>query len=363
MPSPGSTCPIRSAAVAVAIAIVAMLTLHAAPASAHGMRSAYLEIDEVAGSAPLLRLRVSQPDLVTTPQLDGCELTPLPGTHEDLDGVTRAYRATCKGGHPVGRVTVTGLGVELEEAVVRVISGSGQVHAAVLTAAAPTFEVPAQGEHAPDAMMRYLTLGLRHILGGLDHLLFLLLVVLHLRRLRPILIAETAFSLSHGLAFALTATGLLRVPSAPVEAAIALSLVLLALDVGRPRAPSPTATAAMALAFGAVHGLGFAGGLHELGVPHGQAARAILGFGLGVELGQLAFVLVAWAALAALARSSARRSTRARPQPVVLSGAAASIATSIAPGITERVTGLLVFAAGATAMCWLLQRSLAALAG
>ena len=342
-------------ATVLGLLIAAALLAHATTALAHGMRSAYLEIDEVAGGSPLVRLRVTQADAIATPQLQRCQLTPLPGTHEDQDGVTRAYRASCQGELIGTRITVSGLGVDLEEAVVRVVTATGQVHAAVLTAAEPSFVVPARAD-ASAALTRYLAAGLRHILGGLDHLLFLLLVVLHLRRLRPILVAETAFSLSHGLAFALTATGVVRVPAAPVEAAIALSLVLLALDTGRASGPSPRATAWLALGFGAVHGLGFAGGLRELGVPDSQVAPAILGFGLGVELGQLAFVLLGWAALAALARLTRR-------PPPSLTGSPAT-----APAAALRWTGVrlqqaLVLAAGALAMSWLLQRSALALLG
>jgi HupE / UreJ protein len=180
---------------------------------------------------------------------------------------------------------------------------------------------------------------------------------LHLRRLRPILLAETAFSLSHGLAFALTATGVVRVPAAPVEAAIALSLVLLALDTGRASGPSPRATAWLALGFGAVHGLGFAGGLRELGVPDEQVAPAVLGFGLGVELGQLAFVLLGWAAL---------RAVHALVPPPPALGVEPRSPTSDRRATALRWTGVrlqqaLVVVAGSLAMAWLLQRSAAAL--
>jgi hydrogenase/urease accessory protein HupE len=322
----------RSITRLTALAITAACLTYPAPARAHGMRSAYLEIDELEGADPLVRLRVTQPDVAAIPSIEGCELTPLHETHLEVDGMTRGYRARCRRPLAGATVTVSGLGVELEEAVVRVRSATGELHSAVLTSGNPRLRIPAHGD-AEAAWWQYLRLGTLHILGGADHLLFLLLIVLHLRRLRPILVAETAFSLSHGLAFAATVTGWIRVPAAPVEAAIALSLVLLALDVGRAGALSARATAAMALVFGAVHGLGFAGGLRELGVPERQLGPAVLGFGVGVELGQLGFVLTTWCALTALARWRG----------------------------AERVARWLVLIAGSLAMSWLLTRGLIAL--
>lgn len=315
--------------------VIAWLLMLTSTVHAHGMRSGYLEIDEVEGADPLVRLRVTQPELVATPSIVGCTLTALSGTSVDIDGLSRSYRARCTGGLAGASIAITGLGIDLEEAVVRVVTRDGDVHAGVLTAANPRMVVP-RSEDAAAAMTRYLSLGVDHILGGLDHLLFLLLIVLHLRRPRSIVVVETAFSLSHGIAFAATATGWIQVPAAPVEACIALSLVLLALEVGNPALTTRT-TAALALVFGAVHGLGFAGGLRELGVPEAHLAPALLGFGLGVEIGQLLFVLAAWTVLSLGMRWRLRSSERAFRWVVLVCG---SLATS-----------------------WLFSRGLAALEG
>src|SRR6185503_15521615 len=158
----------------------------------------------------------------------------------------------------------------------------------------------------------------------------LALLVLVLRRPRAVLLAETAFTLSHSLTFAATALGWLHVPSAWAEACIALSLVLLALDVERPGVPAPSAMrgAAGALVFGLVHGLGFAGGLRELGLPDQAVLPALVGFGAGVELGQVAFL-----ALVLLLSSLASR-LKVWPRLVLASG----------------------YAAGAVSSFWLLQR-------
>jgi hypothetical protein len=130
-------------------------------------------------------------------------------------------------------------------------------------------------------------------LTGYDHLLFLGLLVLLLRRARSVLLAETAFTLSHSVSFSATALGWIHVSSVAAEACIALSLVLLAADVRLRGAPaSASRGASMALVFGLVHGLGFAGGLREIGLPEHAIAPALVSFGAGVELGQVAFLAV-----------------------------------------------------------------------
>lgn len=320
------------------------LVLAPAPARAHGMRSAYLEIEGVSATSALVRLRVAAPGARVAPSLAGCELVRLPGASTDDTGEVSAYQASCPRGLTLATASVSGLGSELEEAVVRWSVGA-RSHAVVLTAAAPSAGLPRRLERSA-ALTGMLEAGLAHIAGGLDHLLFLALLVLGLRRLGPLLLAETAFSLSHGVAFALTATGLVRVPAAPVEALIALSLVLLALEVGQRRELAPRGAAAMALGFGAVHGLGFAGGLRELGLPEEHVAAAIVGFGAGVELGQLVFVLVAWTALTAARRALVR-------WPVADTAARAGAAASTA----------LVLIVGSLSMHWLFLRGLIAIRG
>ena len=166
-------------------------------------------------------------------------------------------------------------------------------------------------------LARYLRLGLHHILDvpqGADHVLFLLAVMLLVPSLRTLLLSVSAFTLGHSLTLAAAALDLLRIPAPPVEILIALSIVFVARErlqtlgtaaaraaallgrSGRSTARAPDAAelsaSAMALAFGLLHGLGFASALAEAGLPVGQRALALLSFNLGVELGQLAWVLL-----------------------------------------------------------------------
>jgi hydrogenase/urease accessory protein HupE len=139
----------------------------------------------------------------------------------------------------------------------------------------------------------YASLGVEHILTGFDHLLFVVALTLLVQRRRQLLGTITAFTLAHSVSLALTVLGFVHVPSPPVEASIALSIVLVCGECLRP-ADSLTRRApwAVAFAFGLLHGLGFASALLDLGVPEQHVPTALVCFNLGVELGQLAIIAV-----------------------------------------------------------------------
>jgi hypothetical protein len=148
---------------------------------------------------------------------------------------------------------------------------------------------------------RYTQLGMEHILGGIDHLLFIAGLLLLVKGTRKLLLTITAFTLAHSITLALSALGWLELPSEPVEAIIALSIVLLAVENVYERRGITGLTSrfpwVVAFVFGLVHGLGFAGVLGELGLPESEVPTALLFFNIGVEAGQLLFV-AAWLILA-----------------------------------------------------------------
>lgn len=157
-------------------------------------------------------------------------------------------------------------------------------------------------EASPPVWSSYLRLGAAHLLAGLDHVLLVLGLVLLLGRTRTLVGAVTAFTLGHSLTLGLAASGVVYVPSAPVEAAIAASLVWLAAEVCQGSESSALRRHPWLLSgvVGLVHGLGFAGGLAEIGLPQRELVAALFGFNLGVELAQLAVVGVALAVGSAL---------------------------------------------------------------
>ena len=181
----------------------------------------------------------------------------------------------------------------------------------------------------------YTRLGVEHILTGFDHLLFVIALTLLVRRRRLLLMTISAFTVAHSLTLASTALGLITVATAPVEATIALSIVLVCAECARvaddAHADSLTRRAPwlVAFAFGLLHGLGFASALMEIGLPERHIPSALLCFNVGVELGQLAVI-----AAVLIVRMVARRLRLTRPW-------------------LSRGT---VYAMGATAAFWTLDR-------
>jgi hypothetical protein len=172
----------------------------------------------------------------------------------------------------------------------------------------------------------YCRLGSEHILLGFDHLLFVLGLMLLVQTWGTLIKTISAFTGAHSVTLALAVLGVVDVPPAPVEALIAVSIVLLAAELTRPPHAPPTLARRypwlVAFAFGLLHGLGFAGALAEIGVPSDRIALALLSFNLGVEAGQLAFVMAMLGPLV-LAQRSARAWPRARLVPAYAIGALA----------------------------------------
>lgn len=283
-------------------ALVAMLLCLPAVASAHGMRSAYLEVTELDGRRAALRLTCNAPS-------SGLQLDAPAGCRAEEPAQPSLLLVDCDGGLEGKRIAVGGLGPIISDVVVRVSFAGGATSSRVLSAAEPAWTLP-RASRAAWVLTDYVRLGLVHIFTGLDHLLFLAALALALGRLRTILVAETAFTASHTLSFTASSLGLIHVSSLAAEACIALSLILIAVDASERRRPlsSTRSVAALAFVFGLVHGLGFAGGLAEIGLPDRAIGWALAGFAAGVELGQVLFLVVFVGALALITRAPRLRS-------------------------------------------------------
>lgn len=138
----------------------------------------------------------------------------------------------------------------------------------------------------------YVQLGIVHILKGIDHLLFVLSLMLLVTRLKVLLYAITAFTLSHSITLAFGMLGVLDVPSLYVEAMIALSIIFLARELAMQSHDSFTKKhlAWLAFIFGLLHGLGFSNVLIQIGLPQEEIPLALFSFNVGIELGQLMFI-------------------------------------------------------------------------
>jgi hypothetical protein len=276
-------------------------------ASAHGTRSATVHLQELAPGHVLVRVRTLDPaDVVTArfdpPCAEDAALAPGPEEPAGLGLAATSRSYVCDGPIAGRAVVLEGLTPIVSEAIVAATFADGRTTSAVVHVDDPRAELPAAPSFVAVAR-QYVRLGVVHIAGGVDHLMFLALLVLALRTPRKVILAETAFTISHSLSFSATALGLVRVSSSAAEACIAVSLVLLALDIGRRKEPpSAREGAATALLFGLVHGLGFAGGLREIGIPESQVGAALAGFAAGVEIGQLAFLAAVLALVGRLAK-------------------------------------------------------------
>jgi hydrogenase/urease accessory protein HupE len=162
----------------------------------------------------------------------------------------------------------------------------------------------------------YLKLGIEHIWTGIDHLLFVSGLLILARTRRRVVLAITGFTLAHSLTLSASVLGLARLPVAPVEAAIALSILFLAREIAR---PDPYGLArrfpiAVSCSFGLLHGFGFAAALREVGLPTGELALGLLCFNLGVEIGQLLFIAGALAAVLIIRRAVPATAWLAEPR-------------------------------------------------
>jgi hypothetical protein len=192
----------------------------------------------------------------------------------------------------------------------------------VLAPGAESWPVPLAGPRRLaghlETFRRFVALGVTHILPwGLDHVLFVLGLALLSPRLAPLLAQVTAFTVAHTLTLALSSYGVLRLSPRIVEPLIALSIVYVAVE----NVVSPKLRASrivLVFAFGLLHGLGFAGVLGEIGLPEGQRLSALLGFNVGVELGQLGVIALAAVAVGAWVRLGGERRALVRPASVLI---------------------------------------------
>jgi len=277
---------------------IAVVVVGSGPAAlAHEIRPAFLQVREIeplvydflwktpARGEMRLALNVIQPE--------SCINVAAPRSTLVDGAVIQRWRVRCVDGLVGQTVTVENLSRTLTDAILRFEPLDGAAKTLRLTPEAPATTIP-DAQPWMDVAATFFVLGIEHILFGFDHLLFVLALLLLISDLRRLLAAVTAFTLAHSLTLAGTTLGWIALPSAPVEAIIALSILFLAVETARVRAGRTSLTAQApwlaAFAFGLLHGFGFASALREIGVPDDSVATALLFFNLGVEAGQLAFI-------------------------------------------------------------------------
>jgi len=298
---------IRARAASLPAAIAAALL--ASPALAHRLSPAFFGLTETAPDVYAVQWKVSISGGLASalePKVpQGCSLTGDVRTYVLNDDVRFQHGSlSCPGGIGGREFKVDGLEQTQTDVLLRVDYLDGSASNQRLTPSEPSVVIPARPS-ALDVIRTYTVLGIGHILGGVDHLLFVLaLLLLLVRGLGRLIATVTAFTLAHSVTLAAATLGFVHVPSAPVEATIALSILFLASELARqPLAPAGARLGVdaradltarfpwlVAFSFGLLHGFGFAGALSEVGVPQKAVPLALLFFNVGVEIGQLLFI-------------------------------------------------------------------------
>ena len=325
---------------------LAVLLLLPIAASAHEARPAFLALQETAPGQFSLLWR--------TPVLAGMRLPvalklpdevrnlKTPVVSELADSlVERRWVDAGPKGLAGERIEFAGLQLTITDVLVRLEMRDGTVSTTLVRPGRPWIEIAA----APGLLAvagAYVFHGIEHILFGFDHLLFVLALILIVRSRRLLLWTITSFTVAHSITLSLATLGLVHVPQPPVEAMIALSILLLASEIVRVPQGRTSLTAQwpwiVAFSFGLLHGFGFASALTEIGLPPGDIPLALFSFNVGVEIGQLIFIGAVLGALICIRRFS------------------------IPPAIRQAAIPLTSYAVGSVAAFWFIER-LAGFAG
>jgi hypothetical protein len=310
-------------------------------ASAHEVRPAMLQIEETAPGRYNVVWR--------TPLLSGQRLPvalKLPDEVRNLrEPVVRQFPDALlerrwvdagAGGLAGKRIEFVGLQATITDVLVRVQLLDGSESTTLVHPSKAWMEV-ARSRGLLAVAGSYTLLGIEHIGFGIDHLLFVLALLIISNGTVRLLKTVTAFTVAHSITLALATLGFVHVPSKPVEATIALSIVFVASEIlHRREGRIGIATQApwiVAFCFGLLHGFGFAGALSALGLPQNHIPAALFFFNIGVEVGQIAFIGVVLALIALVRRLPLR-----------------------VPLWTELIPP---YAIGSVAMLWVIQRVVA----
>jgi hydrogenase/urease accessory protein HupE len=295
--------------------------------AAHEVRPAYLEITEIAPSRYQMLWRV--------PVLNGMPLPVKVALPKDVRDVglptaqqlpaSRIERQQIEIANGLGgkRVDFLGLDATITDVLFRFQTLDGAHSTSLVHPSKPWIDIP-EDPSMVGVAAAYLAQGISHILEGVDHLLFVFGLLLLVQNRWMLVKTITAFTIAHSFTLALATLGIVAIPTAPVEAAIALSILFLGVEAMHARRGEPSFAARqpwlVAFAFGLLHGIGFASGLSLTGLPHSDIPLALLMFNIGVEIGQLAFIAVILILERALGVLQVRWPTQLQAAPVYLIG-------------------------------------------
>ncbi|SLN44558.1 HupE / UreJ protein [Roseovarius albus] len=328
-----------------AFACLIAVLLGGQSAQSHTLEPGYLQLTEIAPDTWQVFWR--KPDVKGKPMAIDAQLPevcePSRGAAPQFDGQAwgSAWVATCDGGLKAQLVTIPGLEAQRTDVLMRVEFLEGPSTLAYRFTPSETVFVLPEEQTILQILWQYGQLGFEHILEGWDHLLFVFALLILIQSPGRLIGAVTAFTVAHSITLALATLGWVNMPGPPVEAVIALSIVFLAVEILKTDPANPRLSArfpwVVSFLFGLLHGLGFAGALSEIGLPEGDIPAALLAFNLGVEAGQLTFVLMVISAFAVVR--------------ILSKDVANQFRTVGAPGYTA-----MGYAIGCVSMYWLVER-------
>ena len=287
---------------AIVFGIVLALNLMGPVSNAHESRPAFLEMTETQDSAFSISWRrpaLGNSVLQLVPVLpEKCKPTGDAVSYLQNSASIDKWTVACgEQGLESKIISIEGLDKTLTDVLVRITLLNGIIISELLNGSNTSFVVN-KSPTKLGVISDYFVLGVTHILGGIDHLLFVLCLLWVTSGWIRLVKTITAFTVAHSITLAFSALGYVKIPQAPVEAVIALSIVFLARELivvnNDPIKSRHSATLRypwlVAFTFGLLHGFGFAGALNEIGLPQNEIPLALLMFNIGVEAGQLLFI-------------------------------------------------------------------------
>ncbi|MBW2288511.1 MAG: HupE/UreJ family protein [Deltaproteobacteria bacterium] len=301
------------------------------PAAAHPLAPSLLDVREREGGRVdvVWKMSLLQPRGSNLQPEFPSHCTPLsePTAERGDSSVTFRWSEDCGARGIVGEsLRVVGLERTRTDVLVHIELRDGRRLRRVISGADAAFEV-SERQSRWQVAFDYGRLGVDHILSGLDHLTFVLGLMLLVRNRRALLFTLTAFTLGHSVTLTAAALGYVDFPTRLVEFAIAVSIFVLAVELSAGREGDATHRRpwGFAFVFGLLHGLGFAGALAEIGLPADEIPLALLTFNLGIEVGQIAFVAVVWGLLVVMGRRAEAAPAWLRALPVYAIGSLAAM--------------------------------------
>jgi hydrogenase/urease accessory protein HupE len=288
--------------------ILFFISLWSISSWSHEIRPAYLQITQIDNQEYKVLWKIpAMGDMVLKiyPEFDGGFELKQEGFSKRVSGsVINTYTLTGSNELAGSHLSIVNLKKTMVDVLVTLEYLDGEKVTLMLKPDSPEILLPGKASKW-QVVKTYTILGIEHILLGFDHLLFVLALLILSTGFKKLLKTVTAFTVAHSITLSFSALGLATLPGPPVEAVIALSIVFLAMEIVKVQQGKPSLTSQkpwlVAFSFGLLHGFGFAGALTEVGLPQTEIPLALAFFNVGVELGQIIFVVVVLASLRLLA--------------------------------------------------------------